>query len=219
MKEHQYGLPIVNVVFHNSSRHVISTDKKIIKIWERDDANLGRILTNIEPSADINDLLVVSDRRGETGLLMATGEQSRVMTYFLPQLGPAPRWCSFLEGITEELEETAGQQVYEDFKFVTRQEVDELGAAGLIGTPMLRGYMHGFFMQMKLYNKLRAVSKPFEYEEYRKKKVKDTIEKSRSSRIAPVKRLPKVNAALAEKLLMKEKKTVIIAIRMFLLAR
>lgn len=207
-KEHQYGLPIVDVTFHNSSRHVISTDKKIIKIWERDEPHTGRILTNIETPADVNNLLSVSDKRGETGLLMATGEQSRVMTYFVPQLGPAPRWCSFLEALTEELEETAGldgqtggQQAYEDFKFLTRQEVDELGAAGLIGTPMLRGYMHGFFIDMKLYSKLRAVSKPFEYEEHRKKKIRDKIEAARQSRITAVKRLPKVNKNLAEKLM------------------
>lgn len=69
--------------------------------------------------------------------------------------------------------------------------------------------MHGFFMPMKLYTKLRAVSKPFEYEEYRKRKVQEEIEKRREKRIAPLKRLkqaklgPKVNAALAEKLMQK----------------
>lgn len=50
--------------------------------------------------------------------------------------------------------------------------MEELSAGGLIGTPALKGYMHGFFMEMKLYSKLRAVSKPFEYEEHRKKKIK-----------------------------------------------
>lgn len=132
---------------------------------------------------------------------MLAGEQSRVMLYFVPQLGPAPRWCSFLEGLTEELEETAGQNVYEDYKFVTKTEVEELGASGLIGTPMLKGYMHGFFMEMKLYNKLRAVSKPFEYEEHRKKKIEGKIEEKRQSRIIAQKRLPKVNKDLAEKMI------------------
>lgn len=132
---------------------------------------------------------------------MLAGEQSRMMMYFVPQLGPAPRWCSFLEGLTEELEETAGQNVYEDYKFVTKTEVDELGASGLIGTPMLKGYMHGFFMEMKLYNKLRAVSKPFEFEEHRKKKIDGKIEEKRQSRIIAQKRLPKVNADLAQKMI------------------
>ena len=118
----------MDIFFHNSSRTVMSTDKKICKIWERDDPTQGKILTNIEAPADINAVLPISDRRGPTGLVMLAGEQSRVMTYFIPQLGPAPRWCSFLEGITEELEEEVGQNVYEDFKFVSRQELDDLGA-------------------------------------------------------------------------------------------
>jgi ribosome biogenesis protein ENP2 len=174
-KEHQYEVPIVNITFHNSSRHVVSTDKKIVKIWERDGGNQGKILTNIETPADINDIHIIEDKRGESGLIMIAGELSRVMTFFVPRLGPAPRWCSFLENLTEELEETSGQTVYEDFKFVTSSEVEDIGASGLIGTPMLRAYMHGYFMEMKLYNKLRAVSKPFEYEEYRKKKIKDKV--------------------------------------------
>lgn len=141
-KEHQYGLPVKDVKFHNDSRHIISTDKKIVKIWERDGPNVGKILTNIETPVDINDIHVVADRRGQSGLIMMAGEQSRIMTYFVPQLGPAPRWCSFLEGLTEELEEASQEgagTVYEDYKFVTKLEVEELGATGLIGTPMLRG--------------------------------------------------------------------------------
>jgi len=66
---------------------------------------------------------------------------------------------------------------------------------------MLKGYMHGYFMEMKLYSKLRAVSKPFEYEEHRKKKIREKIDEKRQSRIIAQKRLPKVNKELAEKML------------------
>jgi ribosome biogenesis protein ENP2 len=145
-KEHQYGLPVIDIAYHmqtsgaaTAERHIISTDKKIVKIWERDGPNMGKIMTNIETPADINDILVVGDKRGQSGMLMIAGEQQRIMNYFVPQLGPAPRWCSFLESITEELEETTQQSVYEDFKFLTRSEVEELGASALIGTPMLKG--------------------------------------------------------------------------------
>lgn len=62
-----------------------------------------------------------------------SGEQSKIMTYFVPQLGPAPRWCSFLESLTEELEENTNTTVYEDYKFLTKNELEELGATGLIG--------------------------------------------------------------------------------------
>ena len=53
---------------------------------------------------------------------MAT-EQSRVLSYYVPTLGPAPRWCSFLDVLTEELEEEGEASVYEDYKFVTAAEV------------------------------------------------------------------------------------------------
>lgn len=209
IKEHQYGLPIVDISYHHTSKTIISTDKKVVKIWERESNTLGKNVTNIETPSDINDILFVNDRRGETGLIMIAGEQSRIMTYFIPQLGPAPRWCSFLENLTEELEENTSKNIYEDYKFITRNELDELGATSLLGTNMLKAYMHGFFIDIKLYNKLRAVSKPFEYEEYRKQKIKEKIDSKRSSRIssnlmkAP---LPKVNQGLAEKLIQKEMK-------------
>jgi ribosome biogenesis protein ENP2 len=116
-------------------------------------------------------------------------------SYYIPSLGLAPKWCSFLENITEELEErdltregTAkdGQEsIYENYKFVSRDEVEKLGISNLVGTPLLRGYMHGFFMDINLYNRVRAVANPFEYEEYRKKKLKERIEKKRASRISP----------------------------------
>ena len=35
-------------------------------------------------------------------------------------MGPAPRWCSFLDVITEELEEEESSTVYDDYKFVTK---------------------------------------------------------------------------------------------------
>lgn len=43
--------------------------------------------------------------------------------YFVPSLGPAPRWCSFLESLTEELEESANPAVYDDYRFVTRADL------------------------------------------------------------------------------------------------
>lgn len=162
-------------------------------------------MTNIETPADINDVCIVEDKRGQSGLLFVAGEQRRIMSYFVPQLGPAPRWSSFLESLTEELEEQKSQSVYEDYKFITRQEVDELGISNLIGTPLMKGYMHGFFIDMALYTKLRAVANPFEYEEWKRNKIREKIEERRKSRISQQKRLPKVNAQLAAKLLKNRK--------------
>ena len=47
-----------------------------------------------------------------------------MLSYYVPALGPAPRWCSFLDVLTEELEEEQEASVYEDYKFVTTAEVN-----------------------------------------------------------------------------------------------
>ncbi len=35
--------------------------------------------------------------------------------------------------------------------------------------------MHGYFIDMKLYNRLRIVSEPFAYEEYRKRRIREKV--------------------------------------------
>ncbi|MEQ2187747.1 hypothetical protein GOODEAATRI_007746, partial [Goodea atripinnis] len=47
-------------------------------------------------------------------------------------LGPAPRWCSFLDSLTEELEESTECAVYDDYKFVTRKDLENLGETSLL---------------------------------------------------------------------------------------
>jgi len=66
-------------------------------------------------------------------------------------MGPAPKWCAFLENLTEEMEESNITTLYDDFKFVTQADLDKLSAAHLIGTPVLKSYMHGYFMELKAY--------------------------------------------------------------------
>uniref|UniRef100_A0AAQ4QS00 Nucleolar protein 10 n=1 Tax=Gasterosteus aculeatus aculeatus TaxID=481459 RepID=A0AAQ4QS00_GASAC len=115
-------------------------------------------------------------------------------------LGPAPRWCSFLDNLTEELEESPESTVYDDYKFVTRKDLENLGLSHLVGSSLLRAYMHGYFMDVRLYHKVKSMANPFAYEEYRKDKIRQKIEESRTQRV-PVKKLPKVNKELALKLM------------------
>ena len=42
---------------------------------------------------------------GDSGLIMLANEGVQIQSYYVPALGNAPKWCSFLEKITEELEE------------------------------------------------------------------------------------------------------------------
>lgn len=41
--------------------------------------------------------------------------------------------------------------------FVTKPDLVRLGLDHLLGTPMLRAYMHGFFVDNRLYNKAKWV--------------------------------------------------------------
>ena len=40
--------------------------------------------------------------------------------------------------------------VYDDYKFVTGKEVADLGLGHLVGSSLLRAYMHGFFVDLTL---------------------------------------------------------------------
>lgn len=57
---------------------------------------------------------------------------SHLILIYLQVLGPAPKWCSFLDNLTEELEENPETTVYDDYKFVTRKDLDNLGKVLLL---------------------------------------------------------------------------------------
>ena len=44
--------------------------------------------------------------------------------------------------------------VYDDYKFITRAELENIGLSHLIGSNLLRGYMHGYFIDARLYHKV-----------------------------------------------------------------
>ena len=94
-------------------------------------------LANVETTADVSDVCIARCGGGgaagggaarDSGLLLCAGEQKRLMAYFVPALGPAPSWCSFVDALTEELEEETRGAVFDDYKFVTEPELEELGA-------------------------------------------------------------------------------------------
>jgi hypothetical protein len=62
---------------------------------------------------------------GRWGLQIMALETKRMGCFFVPSLGPAPRWCSFMENLTEELEEETQAAVYDDYHFVTKEELDK----------------------------------------------------------------------------------------------
>ncbi|KAK4880078.1 hypothetical protein RN001_008224 [Aquatica leii] len=196
IKDHMYGHPIKDVEFHYQQDLVLSMDSSVLKIWDK---NNGKLFTSIEANANFNNLCVVP----KSGLFFLANESPKIQTYYIPSMGPAPRWAGFLDSLTEELEETNRENIYDDYKFVTKLDLENLGLEHLIGTNLLRAYMHGYFMDIRLYKKAKSVANPFEFDEYRKKKIRETIEKERENRVQ-LNKLPKVNKELALKLIDNE---------------
>ncbi|GLI68720.1 hypothetical protein VaNZ11_013206, partial [Volvox africanus] len=201
IKDHMYGGRIVDIKFHSygadasaGTRRVISADRNIVKVW---DINTGEGFTSMEPEeGDINDVCVWPD----SGLIMVANDTPNMHGYFVPALGPAPRWCSHLEGLTEELSEAA-PTVYDDYRFVTRADLTRLGLDHLLGTSLLRAYMHGFFVDNRLYAKAKSLMDPFAYETYLQQRIARKLEEERKARISIVRKLPKVNAKVAVRLM------------------
>lgn len=207
VKDQGYGLPVKNVVWiEGGSRMagdgmVLSADKKVIKLWDRNFPATN--FASITPAQDLNHVHHVPG----SGLLMTANEGIQMGVYYIPQLGPAPRWASFLENITEEMQDQTTRSIYEDYKFVERKELKILGLDHLVGTTALKPYMHGYFMSLKLYDAARVIANPFAYAEHRDKMVRDKMEKMADTRIRTKKEVGvKVNKALAEKIIREEEK-------------
>lgn len=217
-KDQGYGYPIHTIDFlmpsissreQTSEPKVLTSDKRIIKIW---DARTGAPWTSVEPAVDINCVAWYKD----SGMILTANEGRQQHAFFIPQLGPAPKWCSFLDNLVEEMAEdpndpnsfATGQtgSVYDNYKFLTVPQLRALNLDHLIGrTTLLRPYMHGYFVAQRLYEEARLIANPFAWEEERAKRVKEKIGAERESRIRGKKKITtKVNKKLAEKLLAKE---------------
>uniref|UniRef100_A0A0K0FK04 Nucleolar protein 10 (inferred by orthology to a human protein) n=1 Tax=Strongyloides venezuelensis TaxID=75913 RepID=A0A0K0FK04_STRVS len=194
VKDLQMGLPVKKLDFVKESNIAISMDSQVLKVW---DCSSGKPYCAIEPGVVLNDFV----RYPKSGLFFFANEGQKMQQYFVPSIGPAPKWCSYLETITEELEETDQPVVFDDYKFVTKEQLEDIGLGDLIGTNVVKSYMHGYFIDVKLYNKAQTLTQPFAYEKYKERKLKEKLEEEREApSIVKKEKSIKVNKMLAEKL-------------------
>ena len=214
-KDQGYGYPIQTLIYLVSSSStraqtaepkILSADKRIIKIWDQRD---GSPWTSVEPAVDINSVAWCKD----SGMILTANEGRQQHSFLIPQLGPAPKWCSFLDNLVEEMAEDPSDpnaftsqkagDVYDNYKFLTVLQLQSLNLAHLVGTTsLLRPYMHGYFVAQRLYEEAKLIADPFVWEEERSKRVKDKINTERESRIRGNKKVTaKVNKKLAEKMM------------------
>ncbi len=201
VKDHQYGLPIKSLLFHSTLDHVVSLDAKAVKIWDRSN---GKPYTTIESEAELNEVCSYPG----SGLMFMSTEQPKLQVHYVPSMGPAPKWCSFLDNITEEIEESAVSAIYDDYKFVTKTQLSDLGLDHLVGSSLLRAYMHGYFMDARLYRKAQSLVQPYTLDNFLKDKIDKKLEEQRTKRVqlkeAFGKNLPKSNKELFVKLKKQE---------------
>lgn len=197
----------------SSSEQLLSADKRVIKLW---DSQTGDQFTSIEPVVDLNHVEWVPD----SGMFLTANEGRQQHAFFIPTLGPAPRWCSFLDNLVEEMAEDAEDpnsfkngsiggaagEVYENYKFLDMAQLRELSLDHLIGqTNLLRPYMHGYFVAQQLWEQAKVLANPDMAEQERQKSIQARIDKERESRIRGNKKVAiKVNRRLAEKLAARE---------------
>lgn len=219
-KDHGYGFPVQTLQYldmSTSTRNaasdpkILSADRRILKIW---DERSGDPWTSVEPAVDLNCVAWCKD----SGMFLTANEGRQQHAFFIPQLGPAPRWCSFLDNVVEEMADDPNDpaafsrnkagEVYHNHVYLTLPQLQALSLDHLIGkTNLLRPYMHGYFIDKQLYEEARLISNPTSYEEERAKRVKEKIDKERESRIRGKKQVTaKVNRKLAEKILEREEK-------------
>ncbi|KAL8629026.1 hypothetical protein Q9189_005280 [Teloschistes chrysophthalmus] len=219
-KDQGYGYPIHTILYLTSGAssrrqvaepNILSADKRIIKIWDPQD---GSPWTSVEPAVDLNCVAWCKD----SGMLLTANEGRQQHSFFIPQLGPAPKWCSFLDNLVEEMAEDVNDpnaftsqkagEVYDNHKFLTTAQLEQLNLSHLIGTTsLLRPYMHGYFVAQRLYEEAKLIADPFVWEEERSKRIKEKIDNERESRIRGNKKVTvKVNRRLAEKMLERQEK-------------
>ncbi|PMD35209.1 WD40 repeat-like protein [Hyaloscypha variabilis F] len=201
-KDQGYGYPIKTLMHMTTSsqeKKILSADKRIIKLWDEAD---GKAWTSVEPAVDINSVAWCK----QSGMILTANEGKQQHAFFIPQLGPAPKWCSFLDNMVEEMAEEAPAETYDNYKFLTLPELKALNLGHLVGTTnLLRPYMHGYFVASRLYEEARLIANPYIWDEERTKRVKEKVEKERASRIRGSKKV-KVNQNLVDKMLKRQER-------------
>ncbi|KAK6587634.1 hypothetical protein RS030_81446 [Cryptosporidium xiaoi] len=201
IKSHKSDLPIMDMHYtycQNIGKDVLVTsDKQTIKIWNElnDEGSNSKhnngLMATITTDFPVSSICTYPN----SGLIMSTGDKSRIGIYFAPILGVAPKWCSFLDSITEELEEDhlkkdqasfKSSRIYDDYQFITSEQLKEWGVEHLIGTSLLKAYLHGYLMNSKMFSDLKDLLNPFDYDKYKKEIARKKMEEKSPMRI-PVK--------------------------------
>ncbi|EUD64568.1 hypothetical protein C922_05039 [Plasmodium inui San Antonio 1] len=222
-----------------SNEYVASADANCIKIYSEHDSNLlsfhvinresesgkskgGAKKTNAfkllgNDTISINSFAFYKN----SGLCFIPCDSTNVSLYFIPYIGIAPKWCNFLDNITEELEEREkydnnrndadtqydnSNDLFDDYVFVSSEQVERMNISHLRGTPNLISYLHGYYMPSKMYTDIKSVLEADNLNQVKKAIVQKRLEKKQQMRIPDKSVL--VNREYVDKLLTRVNKKV-----------
>lgn len=162
-------MPVVSIERHGDK--LVTADKKQVRISPQ--KNIKEIFLNFDVTHDLNQIIPFYD----SGLFLAANEYQKCGVFFIPSLGHAPKFCEFIENFTEEFESDQKTNKYDDFKFITYNELLKMNATHLIGSNKLKAHLHGYQISKQLYESLRSSEQNFNYEDYKKNKIEEALKK------------------------------------------
>lgn len=194
--------------FYNSSECIASCDESGIQIYSEKKNIVVLQLVNYEDNDNSrnkkrvnrllnNDSINISSFTfyPNSGLCLIPCDNSKVFVYFVPLIGMAPKWCSFLDSITEELEDrenrtstnydsyTNDNMLQNEYVFITNEQVDQLNINHLKGTKNLISYLHGYFIPAKVYSDIKSVVDKNSVDDMKKKMIQKQMEQKQRMRI------------------------------------
>ncbi|TNJ28040.1 Glycine-rich protein [Giardia muris] len=173
---HHSDLPIHSLEFHisHSTKTLLSADSRSIRMFRYEtigEERNGSLFCTIEPEVTMNSFVTFPG----SGLILVPSEDMSVGAFYVPELGPAPTFAAFLDNLAAELGRATQHSAYEDFYFISREELSSLNLESLIDSPLCVPYMHGYYIGKALYNRARVVMNPEEYKELPVKEQKEAI--------------------------------------------
>jgi len=140
-KDHRNGFPIKKIEI--CKKHVISMDQKGVKVWDRE---TGKTLAAVEPG------FRASTFASDEGIVFIGGDHKSAKTYYVPDLGKLPKWCSYLEGSTDELLEIKKETFFQNYRFITEEQMEAMCLRKDVGKAV-KPHMHGYLLPISLYEK------------------------------------------------------------------
>ncbi|CRG98513.1 conserved Plasmodium protein, unknown function [Plasmodium relictum] len=196
------------IKIYSENKNLLSL--QIIKFDDEKSNKKNKLLNN--DSININSFTFYKN----SGLCFIPCDNKKVFIYFIPFIGLAPKWCNFLDNMTEELEEKEkykknydddySNELFDDYVFLTSQQVDQLNINHLKGTKNLISYLHGYYIPTKIYADIKSVIDQNNFEYIKKKMIQKKLESKQQMRIPQKNTL--VNKEYVDNLLNKVQKKI-----------